>query len=300
MFQIYTDGACDAISKRGGWAALVIGIGDRQLLQGREAGTTSNRMEITAAMRGLAHTPEGAEVAIYSDSQYLVGTMSRKWKRNANQDLWQEMDALAARRRVSWEWVRGHSAHPENEEVHRAAEAMASGKGAPSSGSGQRPSAAAAAPPSPGVRMVDISEKPVTERQATARATVNMAPATLERIAKGEVAKGDVLTAARLAGVLAAKQTPHLIPLCHPLLMDTVEVDCIPRPEKGIVEVTASVAGSGRTGYEMEALTAAAVATLTIYDMCKAYDPAMKIELALLSKSGGKSGRVKLGVKDET
>jgi cyclic pyranopterin phosphate synthase len=122
-----------------------------------------------------------------------------------------------------------------------------------------------------------------------------MAPATLERIMTGEVAKGDVLTAARLAGVMAAKQTPQLIPLCHPLLIDTVEMDCLPHPERGIVEVTAAVSGSGRTGFEMEALTAAAVAALTIYDMCKAYDPGMRIELALLSKSGGKSGRVRLG-----
>lgn len=287
MFQVYTDGACHTLTRKGGWAALVISDDGRELLQGGQEDTTSNRMEVMAAIQGLAHTPEGEEVAVYSDSQYLVGTMSRRWKRNVNRDLWLDLDGLASRRRVSWEWVRGHNAHPENEEAHRAAESMVSGA---------RPGpVAGAAPPSGGVRMMDISEKPVTPRRAAARGVVAMAPATLERIVKGEVAKGDVLTAARLAGVMAAKQTPHLIPLCHPLLIDTVEVDCLPHPERGIVEVTASVSGSGRTGYEMEALTAAAVAALTIYDMCKAYDPGMKIELALLSKSGGKSGRVQLG-----
>ena len=293
MFRIHTDGACHTPTRNGGWAALVIGDGHRELLRGSQEDTTSNRMEVTAAVQGLAHTPEGTQVSVYSDSQYLVGTMSRRWKRNANRDLWSALDELAARRQVTWEWVRGHASHPENEEAHRAAEAMSSGTGPASE--------VAATPPSVGVRMVDVSDKPVTKRQATVRGTVSMAPATLERIIKGELAKGDVLTAARLAGVMAAKQTPHLIPLCHPLLINTVEMDCVPDAERGIVEVTASVSGSGRTGYEMEALTAAAVAALTIYDMCKAYDPGMKIELSLLSKSGGKSGRVQLGeAKNET
>lgn len=284
MFQIYTDGACHVPTKRGGWAALVVSDGRSELLKGAQEDTTSNRMEVTAAIQGLAHTPEGAQVAVYTDSQYLVGTMTRSWKRNANRDLWSELDGLVSRRRVSWEWVKGHDSHPQNEQAHRAAEAMASGAVL---------GAVEGAAPSPGgVRMVDVSDKPVTQRRAAARGAVSMAADTLERIIKGELAKGDVLTAARLAGIMAAKQTPALIPLCHPLLIDTVEVDCVPHPGRGIVEVTASVSGSGRTGYEMEALTAAAVAALTIYDMCKAYDPGMKIELALLSKSGGKSGQV--------
>ncbi len=293
MFNIYTDGACHTPTRKGGWAALIIGDGRRELLRGRQGDTTSNRMEVTAAIQGLAHTPEGVQVSVCSDSQYLIGTMSRRWKRNTNHDLWSVLDELAAQRRVTWEWVRGHTSHPENEEAHRAAEGMASAAGpAPE---------ASPNPPSAGVRMVDVSDKPVTMRQATARGMVSMAPATLERIIKGELAKGDVLTAARLAGVMAAKQTPYLIPLCHPLLINTVEMDCVPDAERGIVEVTASVSGSGRTGYEMEALTAAAVAALTIYDMCKAYDPGMKLEFSLLAKSGGRSGRVRLReAKNET
>ena len=140
-------------------------------------------------------------------------------------------------------------------------------------------------------RMVDVSDKEMTERVAVAAGAVVMAPDTMKLITEGGVKKGDVLSVARLAGIMGAKKTPELIPLCHPLALDSVEVDLVCDPERNAVDITATCKVTGRTGVEMEALTAAAVAALTIYDMCKAVDRAMRItEIRLVHKSGGKSG----------
>ena len=140
-------------------------------------------------------------------------------------------------------------------------------------------------------RMVDVSDKDETERVAVAAGSVVMAPDTMKLITEGGVKKGDVLSVARLAGIMGAKKTPELIPLCHPLALDSVEVDLVCDPQRNAVDITATCKVKGRTGVEMEALTAAAVAALTIYDMCKAVDRAMRItEIRLVHKSGGKSG----------
>jgi indole-3-glycerol phosphate synthase len=140
-------------------------------------------------------------------------------------------------------------------------------------------------------RMVDVSDKRETDRVAIAGARVVMRPETLERIRSGDVAKGDVLAVARLAGIMAAKRTAELIPLCHPLALTSVEVDLACIPERSAVEITATCKLRGRTGVEMEALTAASIAALTVYDMCKAVDRGMVVtDLRLLRKSGGKSG----------
>ena len=140
-------------------------------------------------------------------------------------------------------------------------------------------------------RMVDISDKRETDRVAIAGARVVMRPETLERIRSGDVAKGDVLAVARLAGIMAAKRTAELIPLCHPLALTSVKLDLECAPERSAVEITATCKLRGRTGVEMEALTAASVAALTVYDMCKAVDRGMVVtDLRLLRKSGGKSG----------
>jgi cyclic pyranopterin monophosphate synthase len=139
-------------------------------------------------------------------------------------------------------------------------------------------------------RMVDVSDKAETERTATAGASVLMEKATLERIMEGSVKKGDVLSVARLAGIMGAKRTPDLIPLCHPLALASVTVDLTCDPARNAVDITATCKLKGRTGVEMEALTAAAVAALTVYDMCKAIDRGMRItDVRLLHKSGGKS-----------
>ncbi len=138
--------------------------------------------------------------------------------------------------------------------------------------------------------MVDVSAKAETARVAVARGRVVMAPETLARIQEGQVGKGDVLGVARLAGIMAAKRTADLIPLCHPLALTKVAVDLQPAPPDA-VEIEALAGLSGRTGVEMEALTAVTVAALTVYDMCKALDRGMRIEaVRLVRKSGGKSG----------
>ena len=138
--------------------------------------------------------------------------------------------------------------------------------------------------------MVDVGDKAVTERIATAKGTVIMAPETLDMIETGQAKKGDVLGVAQLAGIMAAKKTPDLIPLCHPLALTKVTVTLTPaRPDR--VEIEATVKLAGKTGVEMEALTAVSVAALTVYDMCKAVDRAMQItDIRVTHKSGGKSG----------
>ncbi len=139
--------------------------------------------------------------------------------------------------------------------------------------------------------MVDVSAKPETERIAVAGASVLMEKATLDLIMAGGVKKGDVLSVARLAGIMGAKRTADLIPLCHPLALNSVTVDLACDPSRNAVDITATCKVTGRTGVEMEALTAASVAALTVYDMCKAVDRGMTItDLRLLKKSGGKSG----------
>ncbi|CAO3444468.1 cyclic pyranopterin monophosphate synthase MoaC [Azospirillum largimobile] len=139
--------------------------------------------------------------------------------------------------------------------------------------------------------MVDVSDKADTERTATAVATVLMQPETLALIMQGGVKKGDVLSVARLAGIMGAKRTPDLIPLCHPLMLTSVKVDLSCDPARNAVDVTATCKLKGQTGVEMEALTAVTIAALTVYDMCKAVDRGMTVtDVRLLHKAGGKSG----------
>ncbi len=145
-------------------------------------------------------------------------------------------------------------------------------------------------------RMVDIGGKDVTQREAIAVGRVVMKPETLALIQSGGMPKGDVLGTARLAGIMAAKRTPELIPLAHPLLLTHVAVDFIVDEANHAVEITATVRCAGQTGVEMEALTAVSVAGLTVYDMCKAVDRGMRIEgIHLRRKSGGKSGLIEVG-----
>ena len=140
--------------------------------------------------------------------------------------------------------------------------------------------------------MVDVSEKLVTSRSATARARVEMLAETLALILDGKAKKGDVLATARIAGIMAAKKTSELIPLCHPLMISKVSVEFAPDVASSSIEVAATVKVEGKTGVEMEALTACSVACLTLYDMCKAVDRGMRItDLRLVEKSGGKSGQ---------
>jgi cyclic pyranopterin phosphate synthase len=141
------------------------------------------------------------------------------------------------------------------------------------------------------VRMVDVSEKPDTAREAVAQGVISMQPETFDLIRDQKVKKGNVLETARIAGVMAAKRTAELIPMCHPLPITHAKVDFFPQSDTNSIRIEAAVQVVGKTGVEMEALTAVSVAALTIYDMCKSYDRGMTItDVCLLKKSGGKSG----------
>ena len=284
MINIYTDGACSGNPGPGGWAAIIVQGGERLEIKGGDKHTTNNRMEIIAAIEGLMQTTEGSPVTVHSDSQYLVNTMTKNWKRNANQDLWQKLDDLIITRKVKWTWVRGHDGHIENERADGLAVEMIgrTGSAEPThfDASGQ-------------VHMVDVSEKESTERIAVAKGRVKMEPATLEIIENGQAAKGDVLALAQTAGIMAAKKTPELIPLCHPLRITNVAVEFKTNKRASAIDITATVKASEKTGVEMEALTAVAVSALAIYDMCKAIDRGMKIEnVRVVKKVGGKSGTI--------
>jgi len=140
-------------------------------------------------------------------------------------------------------------------------------------------------------RMVDVSAKDETLRVAVARGRVVMQPETLRLLQRGEIAKGNVLTTAQVAGTMAAKKTSELIPMCHPLLLSGIDVELTPDEAGSAIEIAATVRTTGKTGVEMEALTAVSVAALTVYDMCKAVDRGMRVDgVRLVSKTGGKSG----------
>ena len=145
------------------------------------------------------------------------------------------------------------------------------------------------------VHMVDVGDKLDTTRESVAKGRITMQPSTIAKLQQGELFKGDALGAAQIAGIMAAKKTPQLLPLCHPLLLSDVSVELNTNEQKSEVEITASVKCIGKTGVEMEALTAVAVSALTIYDMCKSVDTTMRIgNIRLVKKSGGKSGTVEL------
>jgi len=293
MIEIYTDGAYNPVPGQGGWAAVIVENKQKRAFSGGAKKTTSNRMEITAALEGILKTKPGAEITVYTDSQYLFGCMASGWQRRANRDLWQQMDEAVSKRKVRWEWVEEGARNAFHKEAHDLANSLASqGEAAPKkeAARGLTHIDASGRP-----RMVDISRKPDTEREAVAKGVVRMQPATFQLIKRGGTAKGDVLSAAQLAGIMAAKQTPNLIPLCHPILIGDIRVEFSLDEPKSAVEITATVKSIGKTGVEMEALTATAVAALTIYDMCKAVDRGIKIEnIRLVRKTGGKSGTISL------
>jgi len=250
------------------------------------------------------HTGQGVEVTVYTDSQYLFGCMSKGWQRRANRDLWEQLDEITSQRKVRWQWIDRDTRGPYHKEAHALATNLASQgevvRPVPSEKQKREPKApimeelthidASGRP-----RMVDVTEKPDTQREAVAKCLVRMKASTLKRLKKGDMPKGDVLAVAQLAGIMAAKQTPHIIPLCHLVLIGDIKVEFSLDEENGTVEIITAVKSLGKTGVEMEALTAAAITALTIYDMCKAVDRRIQVEsLRLIRKSGGKSGTIKL------
>ncbi|MCI0816481.1 MAG: cyclic pyranopterin monophosphate synthase MoaC [Chloroflexi bacterium] len=293
--DIHTDGSCLGNPGPGGWGAIVVTDGAERELSGGDAHTTNQRMEVTAAIKGLETVPASSAVMVHSDSLYLINTMTKGWKRKANVDLWPELDALVRERTVTWRWVKAHAGHAMNERADGLAVAAAYAAAG-------RPQAriAGAAPPEPGLshldaegraQMVDVSGKPDSDRTATAAGVVTMKPETLAMIIEGTVEKGDVFTVARIAGISAAKRTWDLIPLAHNIPLGQVTVDFETDAAKGTVAITATARTNAKTGVEMEALTAVSLAALTIYDMCKAVDRGMRIgDVRLLEKRGGVHG----------
>ena len=284
MITIYTDGSCLGNPGPGGWAAVIDDNGAKRSLSGKEDNTTNNRMEILAAIKGLEAVPASSAVTVFSDSQYVVNTMTRGWKRNANRDLWAKLDAVAGQRKVTWRWTPGHAGNPGNEEANTLAlqQAQSFLDGA---------SALTHLDSQGNAQMVDVSGKDVTLRDAVAEGLIYMKPSTLRLIKEGGIDKGDVLAVARVAGIMAAKRTWELIPMCHPVPLDRVAIEFDLDADAGAIRITASARTTAKTGVEMEALTAVNIAALTIYDMTKAVDRAMKInQVRLVSKSGGRSG----------
>ena len=288
MITIHTDGACIGNPGPGGWAAIVLRDGSKRSLQGGEDRTTNNRMEMLAVVKGLEAVPNSADVTVFSDSQYVINTMTRGWKRNKNNDLWARLDEEVAKRRVEWQWVRGHAGDPLNEEADSLAhkEAVSRMPHSPKSPLTHVDESGKA-------QMVDVGAKPETRRVAVARGSVLMLAETLEQIERNGFEKGDVLGVARVAGIMAAKSTSQLIPLCHPLPLDQVTVEFELDSQRNAVDITATARTTAKTGVEMEAMVAVAVAGLTIYDMCKSVDRTMRVDgVRLVSKRGGKSGDV--------
>jgi cyclic pyranopterin phosphate synthase len=295
VIEIYTDGAYNPVLNQGGWGAVIVERGEKRVFSGTVKKTTSNRMEITAALEGILQTKHGAEVVVYTDSQYLFGCMTKGWQRRANRDLWPQLDEVVNQRKVRWEWIDQSARNAFHREAHDLATNLASqGEVTPEKAvtmAGELTHMDASGRP----RMVDVSAKPDTPREAVVKGMVRMQASTLERLRKGEMAKGDVLAVAQLAGIMAAKRTSDLIPLCHPILIGDIKVEFSFGEAGSTVEITTTVRSTGKTGVEMEAMTAAAVTALTIYDMCKAVDRGMKIEnIRLVRKSGGKSGTISL------
>jgi len=307
LITIYTDGACLGNPGPGGWGAVITGDGRKRSVHGSDPHTTNNRMEIMAVVEGLRTIPDKSKVAVFSDSTYVINTMTKNWKRRKNKDLWDLLDQEVTSRDISWHWVKGHSGDLLNEEADRLAYGEATGKFGPEHEpfSGEGLMEADNSEPTMteddslthvdergAARMVDVSAKPDSERIAVAIGYVKMKPETLQMIKTNDFKKGDVLSVARIAGVMGAKQTPSLIPLCHPLPLTQVTVDFELDEKRSRVEIKAMAKTHGKTGVEIEALTATSIAALTIYDMCKAVDRGMQIGTQLLSKTGGQSGDV--------
>lgn len=292
MIEIYTDGACRGNPGPGGWGAVIVrdGVPDTEL-SGHSERTTNNRMEIQAVIEGLKATPGGETVRVVSDSEYVVKTQTLGWQRKANQDLWAELDRIVAGRRVEWRWTQGHAGDPFNELADRLAVAASLAPKGGSAGSPEKAARLTHLTESGEARMVDVGDKQVTERIAVARALLVMKPNTRKLIESGGFEKGDVLGVARVAGVMAAKRTHDLIPLCHPIPLTQVTIDFDSSTGPGEIQITATARATWKTGVEMEALTAATVSALTVYDMCKAVDRGMRIDnVRLIKKTGGKSG----------
>ena len=280
---LYTDGSCIGNPGPGGWASIIIINDVKTTLSGSDEETTNNKMEITAIIKGLEQFPENSSVKIFTDSEYVINTMTKNWKRNTNLDLWNCLDSLVKNRTIEWNWVKGHSGNKLNDE----ADLIANGEAKKiiqkkklthlnKEGNAQ---------------MVDTSTKGITERIAIVSGKILMKKETLDTALKGNLKKGDLFSVAKTSGINAAKWTHLLIPMCHPIPVSNVVIDIVPNHNMPGLEITSTVKANWNTGVEMEAFTAVSITCLTIFDMCKSLDKSMKIEdIHLVHKAGGASG----------
>jgi len=282
MIEIYTDGACKGNPGKGAWAAIIIQKGNKTRLSGSLENTTNNQMELTAVIRALETLEPGQTATVFSDSQYVINSITRNWKRNLNLELWRRLDLITKDLTLTWKWVKGHSGHPLNEEADQLAnEEVEKMKAAPNNLTHIDESGNAS--------MVDISAKTDTKRTAVAVGFIKMNSATLLAIKDNQLSKGDVLGVARIAGIMAAKSTPQLIPLCHQISLNDVKLE-FNYIDEHTISITSTAKAEDKTGVEMEALSAVSIAALTIYDMCKGIDKTMSItDISLINKTGGKS-----------
>jgi len=286
MIEIYTDGACSVNPGIGGWGAVLIyESGVEKEIYGSEIETTNNRMEITAVIKSLEELGDEQDIKIYSDSTYVINTITKNWKRNANNDLWDILDKLLSDKKVEWQWVKGHSGNKYNEIADKlAVNAINELKKNNSSELSHLDDDGS-------IKMVDVSEKQITSRVAVVSGKVVMKKETLEIIKKGELAKGDIFTLSRTAGITAAKSTPTLIPLCHTIPLSEIKIEIEPDDKLPGLNVYCSTKADWKTGVEIEAFTGVSIACVTIYDMCKAVDKSAYItDIKLEKKSGGLSG----------
>jgi len=286
MIEIYTDGACSVNPGIGGWGAVLIyESGVEKEIYGSEIETTNNRMEITAVIKSLEELADEQDIKIYSDSTYVINTITKNWKRNANNDLWDTLDKLLSDKKVVWQWVKGHSGNKYNEIADKlAVNAINELKKNNSSELSHLDDDGS-------IKMVDVSEKQITSRVAVVSGKVVMKKETLEIIKKGELAKGDIFTLSRTAGITAAKSTPTLIPLCHTIPLSEIKIEIEPDDKLPGLNVYCSTKADWKTGVEIEAFTGVSIACVTIYDMCKAVDKSAYItDIKLEKKSGGLSG----------
>jgi len=282
MIEIYTDGACKGNPGKGAWAAIIIQEGNKTRLSGSRENTTNNQMELTAVIRALETLEPGQTATVFSDSQYVINSITRNWKRNVNLELWRRLDLITKDLTLTWKWVKGHSGHPLNEEADQLAnEEVEKMKATPNHLTHIDESGNAS--------MVDISAKTNTKRTAVAVGFIKMNSATLLAIKDNQLSKGDVLGVARIAGIMAAKSTPQLIPLCHQISLNDVKLE-FNYVDEHTISITSTAKAEDKTGVEMEALSAVSIAALTIYDMCKGIDKTMSItDISLINKTGGKS-----------
>ena len=291
MIEIYTDGSCLGNPGPGGWAAIILDTNDPDKTPSRIKGncpdTTNNRMELLAVIEGIASTPSDRKIKVYSDSKYVVDTLNKNWKRKANLDLWEKLDQQIHNRNIEYIWIKGHANNTHNEEADNIAQQEANNiaQNPPTSTNLSHTDKTGK------ISMVDISNKNTTLRIAKATCDVMTSHESFLAIENNKIEKGDVISSARIAGILAAKKTSSIIPLCHPILISHIEITFNLDEANNVISITSKVTSSGQTGVEMEALTAVTISALTIYDMCKSIDKQTTItNIRLLKKSGGKSG----------